>query len=646
VSALDVEDDAESPVLGQQVGELLGLGVGEPFPAEQPIAVHEIVASLATSAPDLVAVEGAGESVTYAELRGWAACVATQLAALGVGRGSNVAVLVPPSAAMVAAVLGVLDVGAAYVPIDDAQPDGRISAILRDAGAVAGVVSGRAADRIRESGLPVVDADDARSDDRRPVAPTPSVADDAAYVLYTSGSTGEPKGVVVEHGQLAASTRSRRLVYPRAHTFLLVSPLAFDSSAAGLWGTLTSGGRLVVASADDVRDPARLVELIERHQVTRLLCVPGLYSVVLDAAERVGSHRLGSLDAVIVAGEPLWDDLIERHFQIHGRHTALVNEYGPTETTVWATYQRFDEPGPVSIGRPIPSATVYVLDDNSQPVPRGTDGELYIGGAGVARGYLGRPEATARAFVDDPFTEVTGARLYRTGDIVRWNDDGTINFVGRRDHQVKIRGHRVEIGAVEAALRRAPGVRDAAVVTDATGTRLAAFVVAVAGTSAEDVRAFTARLLPDAMVPATVRILEELPSTLSGKVDRLHLTNLAGEPQLSRMPTASVDPPTGTLALVAAAWSDVLGRPNVPRDVNFFDLGGHSLAMFELQQALERRTGTRPSVIDLFRHTTVAAQANLITDGRPDDRSADRYAEMRRRRALRARRRRGGETMP
>ncbi|MEU7935783.1 non-ribosomal peptide synthetase [Microbispora bryophytorum] len=605
---------------GDGLDELLSLGLGTPLPEEERPPVHELVARLARTRPDGIAVHSGGEALAYRDLHAWSGRIAARLAAAGVASGDRVAVLAEPSTAMVASVLGVLRAGAAYVPLDLGHPDGRIAEVLRDARVAAAVVTPVTAPRLPGLGVPLVDARDAAGDgagETETGVPAVTVtAGDAAYVIYTSGSTGEPKGVVVEHGQLAASTLARRLVYPGPAAFLLVSPLAFDSSVAGLWGTLTAGGRLVVATADEVRDPERLAGLIEEHRVTRLLCVPSLYRVLLDAAERAGRHVLSSLETVVVAGEALPEELVKRHFRLHHpRPVTLVNEYGPTEATVWASYRRFDGPGPVSIGVPVPGVRLYVLDETLRPVPRGTEGELCIGGAGVSRGYLGRPDQTAAAFVEDPFAGFPGARMYRTGDIVRWNDDGTLDFRGRRDHQVKIRGHRVELGAVEEALRGLPGVRDAAVVPDGAHTRLTGFVVAVPGTLPEPLREQLTRRLPEVMVPARIEMLDALPVTVNGKVDRAALSAAAERSYGGGEPAQAVARGDDLTSRVAAAWAEVLKRRHVPADVNFFDLGGNSLAMFQLQDALERHTGTRPSVVSLFRRTTVAAQAALIRDG-------------------------------
>ena len=639
---------------GAPLDDVLALGRGEPL-GEEPVSVHESVWHLATTAPGLTAVCSGDDWLTYTALTGWAGRIAARLSAESVGLGDRVAVLAEPSTAMVAAVLGVLRAGSAYVPVDLSQPDKRIADVLADAGVSAAVVAGAAGERLASLGLPVLRAEEFRAEGARaevvdgagePLSPLAVTAAGAAYVIYTSGTTGRPKGVLVDHTQLAASTLARRRVYPDAAAFLLMSPLAFDSSVAGLWGTLTAGGRLVVATANEIVDPDRLLDLIEHQAVTRLLCVPSLYGVLLDAARRRDAQSLGSLETVIVAGESLPQALVERHFALLPRSVALVNEYGPSETTVWASYHRFDAPEPVTIGGPVPGARLYVLDEQLRPAPRGVQGELFVGGAGVSRGYLGRPEATAEAFVADPFVRTGGARMYRTGDLARWNARGTLDFLGRSDHQVKIRGQRVELGAVEAALRIAPGVGDAIVVPDTDRTQLIAFVVAT--TSAIDagsLREHVADRLPRVMVPAQIHQLDRLPTLVNGKVDRGHLQQLADEvqpaaPGAVSAPAATPDP----TAKVAAAWAEVLRLRDVPTDANFFDLGGHSLAMFRLQDAVESRTRVRLPMVALFRHTTVSAQAALIRNGgaEVDDTTAPgaRQATVRRAQAIRERRQR------
>ncbi|MYU29250.1 amino acid adenylation domain-containing protein [Streptomyces sp. SID7810] len=611
---------------------------GVSLPEEPFLPAHEAVARLAAGRPAAVAVRCGDLAVTYGELITWSRRLSHRLAAAGVGPGDRVALLAEPSAAMIASVLGVLGAGAAYVPVDLAQPDARLAAILDDARVKAVVATAHAGHRAAGSPVPVVTVPDVPGDepDTAPAdsfAATPGPAD-PAYLIYTSGSTGEPKGVLVEHRNLTASTRARLLVHPGEPVFLLLSPLAFDSSVAGIWGTLQAGGCLVVASAADLRDPAWLVSLSARHRVSRILCVPTLYGLLLDAAERAGTDPLASLREVIVAGEALPQALADRHFAVHSSPVELINEYGPTETTVWATYHRLTGPGPVSIGGPVPGARLYVLDDALRPVPPGAEGELFIGGPGVARGYHGRPAATAAVFLDDPFTDEPGARMYRTGDLVRRNTDDRLDFLGRTDDQVKVRGHRVELGAVEAALRPLPGVQEAAVLPDARGAGLIGFVASREGADPVALRRALAEQLPPAMVPGELRVLPELPRNLNGKLDRPLLRTLAAQPPADRPAPAPAHPADDPLtARVTAAWSEVLGAATVPPDVNFFDLGGNSLAMFQLQDALERHCGLRPSIVSLFQETTVAAQVALLRTSPEQDEDAapSRSAEAARR---------------
>jgi amino acid adenylation domain-containing protein len=648
MTLLPITDVDSRPVDAGGRAELLGLGA--PLLDAPDTPVHFQVATIAARQPRQVAVESAGRTLSYAELDAWADRIAAQLQAAGLGRGARIGILVDPSVAMVAAVLGVLRSGAAYLPLDPSHPDARITDLLTDAGAAAVVSTSEQAIRIVAPAIPVFDAGPADSEpsggDRPQFRPVRVGAEDPAYVIYTSGSTGEPKGVQVLHGQLAASTLARRQVYPGPPTFLLVSPLAFDSSVAGLWNALTTGGRLVVATSVEVRDPDLLLDLIARHQVDRLLCVPSLYAVLLSAVQRRGTDSVRSLDTVIVAGETLPPALVARHIAVRGPASVLVNEYGPTETTVWASYHRVCGPGGsgtgrtrIPIGRPVPGVRLYVLDRHGRPAPLGAEGELVIGGHLVADGYLGRPEATAQVFVGDPFIGTPGARMYRTGDIVRWNETGTLDFVGRRDHQIKIRGHRVELGAIEAALRDVPAVQDAVVTTDPTGTGLVGFVVASADLDAGWVRSRLAERLPPVMLPGRITMVDRFPLTVTGKVDRAALAACVPEPR----PVGFARPAADTAVGVITAWAEVLNLTNVPAGVNFFDLGGNSLTMFQLQDALERHTGSRPSTVALFRHTTVAAQVSLIRDGgsEPDETRAEmRAAAARRASANRARLRR------
>jgi acyl-coenzyme A synthetase/AMP-(fatty) acid ligase/acyl carrier protein len=413
------------------------------------------------------------------------------------------------------------------------------------------------------------------------------------------------------------------------------SPLAFDASTYELWVPLLAGGQVVMAPPGDL-DADALRQLITRHAVTGLWLTSGLFRALAQDAP----DCLTGVREVWTGGDVVPAPAVLRVLAACPALT-VVDGYGPTETTTFATSYPMPDPTSVPetvpIGRPLDNMRVYILNVDLQPVPPGARGELYIAGAGLARGYLGQPGLTAAQFIACPFGPA-GTRMYRTGDLARWTAEGTLDFLGRSDHQVKIRGHRVELGAVEAALRAVPGVRDAVVVPNDAKTQLLGFIVAAPYCVAASVREQLAQRLPAVMVPTRIEVLDSFPVTVNGKVDR---AKLATEPAPAlAVPSEDAD---STVVKVVAAWAEVLKVSDVPTEVNFFDLGGHSLTMFQLQDALESHTGSRPSVVALFRHTTVAAQAALIRDGGagPDEsRSGMRDAAARRAAAVRARRQR------
>jgi amino acid adenylation domain-containing protein len=582
---------------------LLAAGRG-PALREEPRPVHEIVAALAAAEPERPAVTCGRTTLSYGELDSRADAFAAALTATGARPGSAVAILLEPCAEMIVAALAAWRIGACYVPLNLGFPVARLSSIIADVRPAVLVADPGWAQRLPGvTVLPVGDVPHVVPAPPR-VAVDPS---DTAYVIYTSGTSGEPKGVVVPHATLATSTAARHQVYGPHETFLLLSPLSFDSSVAGVWGTLSSGGRLVVARPDDVRDPERTLDLIASEHVTATLAVPSLYAGLLTAAERRGADRLRSVREVVLAGEALPDSVLSRHFAL-GQVAVIANEYGPTEATVWSTYRRFTGPEPIDIGRPIPGASVYLLDRTGRLVPSGAAGELVIGGAGVADGYLNRPEDTAEVFVTDPFTD-SPARMYRSGDRARWVSD-RLEFLGRRDDMVKLRGHRIELGAVEAACRSCAHVSDVAVQLAPEGERLIAFLVVEPGFDEAAARETLRATLPQVMVPAVIQAVAELPRTWHGKVDQraLHAMMTGAVAAVPVAPSGRADLTT----LVREAWCEVLKCDTVPADANFFDVGGHSLLVLALQAAIESRTGTALDVLDLFNATTIEAQAALL----------------------------------
>ncbi|HEV7505645.1 MAG TPA: amino acid adenylation domain-containing protein, partial [Thermoanaerobaculia bacterium] len=571
--------------------------------------IQDLISGRSRRASEDVAVICGEVELTYGELMLRASTLAARLRACGVGAEVRVGVLCEPSPEMIVTILAILEAGGAYVPLDPGYPMERLAFILEDCGASVLVTTERLAGKLPEHRALVVVLDLPAESETGSVAlrKDATSADNAAYVIYTSGSTGRPKGVVVSHRSLVSSTKARSIYYREpVSRFLLASSFAFDSSVAGIFWTLADGGSLLIWSDPSRLELAALIDLLARRQASHLLCLPSLWAEVLRQAER---SRLVSLRAVIVAGESCLPDLVDRHFQVLPQ-TLLFNEYGPTEATVWSSVHLArpeDAAGRVPIGRPIPGIQIHLLDSDLRLVPIGTPGELYIGGAGVARGYLGHLDLTAARFCPDSLSERAGERLYRTGDLARWRPDGTLDFLGRVDHQVKIRGFRIEPGEIEALLVSHPGVHAAVVVAreDAgSEKRLVAYLVPTAGdVGVDECRDLVSSHLPAFMVPAAWVVLPELPLTPNGKVDRKALPPPADAGASVR--SIYVQPRTPIEEILCTLWSEVLGVDQVGVRDDFFALGGHSLIATRVAARLNKVLGVDLPVRTLFRATTV-----------------------------------------
>jgi amino acid adenylation domain-containing protein len=575
------------------------------------VTVAERFERQVAAGPGDTAVVCGGERLTYAALDAAADELARHLASIDVGRGDVVAICVERSAAMIAAVLGVWKAGAAYLPLDPDHPPERLAFVLDDAGVSAVVTTTGTASRVppTEARIVALDALPA-SPAGDPVAPQ---LDDAAYVIYTSGSTGAPKGVVVDHRALAARALAFEEEYGLTSDDVVAqfASLTFDVSVEEIVPTLLVGATLVV------RDAAWTPDDLERAVAGAGVSVLDLPAQYWQELVRVGDERgdlgaFASVRLVIVGGDVVSADAARTWQRLGGGH--LCNSYGPTETAVTATvgHVASDPDDPLSIGRPIANTTTYVLDEHLRPQPVGVPGELFIGGVGVARGYLNRPALTAERFVPDPFAATPGARLYRTGDLARWRADGTLEFLGRRDHQVKIRGFRIECGEVEAALGAHPAVAQALVLAreDRPGDRrLVAYVVpAGADPGAAALRAHLRERLPDYMVPSAFVTLEAFPLTPNGKVDRAALPVPEGRVDLA----TAVAPRTPAEEAVAAIWAEVLGVESVGVEDNFFDLGGHSLLATQVVSRIRAAFEVDLPLRDLFDNPTVAALARIV----------------------------------
>jgi amino acid adenylation domain-containing protein len=580
--------------------------------------VHELFESQTARTPDAVAVLCDGQHLTYAALNCSANRLAHYLRDLGVGPDARVAICLERSLELVVGLLGVLKAGGAYVPLDPTYPHERLRYMLADSGAVALLTqrSVRMTWPLHDMPVLALDADASRWAGQ-PVhdpARLDLTPDNLAYVIYTSGSTGQPKGVMNSHRSvvnlLAWSQELWRL--GEGEAVLQKIPLSFDVSVRELFWPLAFGGRLVLARPDGHKDASYLVETIRREQIAVTHFVPSMLRVFLDQP-KVASCT--SLSRVPTGGESLAPTLIKSFYERLPR-AALYHMYGPTEATVAVTGCHVtgdDVSRARQIGGPKANTRVYVLDDAGEPVPVGVPGELCIGGAQIARGYVGRPAMTAERFTPDPFTAAAGDRLYRTGDLCRWRQDGTIEFLGRDDDQVKVRGFRIELGEIEARLTEHPQVDQAVLVASegAQGdTRLVAYWVGGA-VSVERLRAHLTDLLPEHMVPAAYVRLESLPMLPSGKVDRRALPAVRADAFIER----PFEAPIGeTEAMLAALWSELLRAERVGRQDHFFELGGHSLLATKLIVRINAETGANLSVKDLFDSPVLSSLAARILD--------------------------------
>jgi nonribosomal peptide synthetase DhbF len=560
----------------------------------------------AARTPDRIALTCGGQHRSYRELNDRANQLAHHLITMGAGPEVVVGICLERSLEMIVALLGVLKAGAAYLPIDPEYPDARIQSMVADTKPLCVITS---------QWLAAASEAIATNNSDNPASRL--LPDSAAYVIYTSGSTGNPKGVVVTHQnavRLFAATRDW-FSFDETDVWALFHSFAFDFSVWEIWGPLLHGGRLVIVPKLVSRSPKEFLDLLTAEQVTVLNQTPSaFYQLVQSYA---GNSVNLALRYIVFGGEALEFRRLEDWYRLqNGPGPQLINMYGITETTVHVTFQPLDADrvrngAGSQIGCNIPDLRIYVLDENLEPVPTGVIGEMYVAGAGLARGYLHAPALTAERFVADPHGPA-GTRMYRTGDLARRQPDGNLEYLGRIDQQVKIRGFRIELGEIEAALLAQPEVAQAAVIAkDSThgGKRLIAYVVPAVATWIDDgsLRQAISERLPDYMIPSAILVIPDLPLTVHGKLDRRALP----EPQ-AKAHTARVEPRDSDEEMIARIWSEVLEIPEVGITENFFELGGQSLLATQVISRINDRCGVSFDLRVLFEQPTVQGLATAV----------------------------------
>ncbi len=596
--------------------------------------LHEIFSEQAKRTPEATAVVFEDEQLSFAELDARGTQLAQYLEKLGVGPEVLVAICVERSLEMVVGMLAIIKAGGAYLALDPSYPADRLSFMLKDSGASVVLTQQSLRDRFASQHPSVIclDSDwkDASHQSARNILNAQHIAAavsplNLAYVIYTSGSTGQPKGVMVTHENVVSLFETTKSLFGFDHNdvWTLFHSYAFDFSVWEMWGALLYGGLLVVVPYLISRAPKKFYQLLRAARVTILNQTPSAFRQFVEAASEARTNDSGndsSLRLVIFGGEALDTASVNRWFDDHDdKQPRLVNMYGITETTVHVTHRPLKgaetgSSGRSPIGRPLRDLQVYILDQQQEPLPVGVTGEMYVGGAGLSRGYLNRPDLTAERFLPHPFSERPGERLYRTGDVASFLRSGDIEYLGRRDRQVKIRGFRIELAEIESCLRRHPAVHDCAVMLreDRPGLKnLVAYVVTrLEQTTTNELRSFLTGKLPDYMLPAIFVRLEQLPLTENGKLDRNALpppVDLSAESEI-------VAPRNATEEIIAGTWSEVLGAARVSVQQDFFELGGDSLTATQVISRINLAFQIDLPLGVLFEHRTVAGLASAIEE--------------------------------
>ncbi|HEU5199227.1 MAG TPA: amino acid adenylation domain-containing protein [Ktedonobacterales bacterium] len=615
----------ELPLLSPVEEAMLRYAWNQPqFPSTEQHCLPDLFEAQVAQTPEAIALAFEDQQLTYAELNARANMLAQALQHLGVGPERLVGVCLERSAEMVIALLGILKAGGAYVPLDPAYPAERLAFMAQDARLSVLLTQQSLLDQVPTGNWPTLCLDTEWEQMAQAAPETPAravAASNLAYVLYTSGSTGTPKGVQISHAALLnfLSSMRQRPGLSRQDILLAVTSLSFDIAGLELYLPLLAGACLEVASRQATQDGALLADYLARCGATVLQATPATWRMLL-AADWQPAPQM----RILCGGEALPATLAA---SLQANDAQVWNLYGPTETTIWSSVQRVVEghkaDGPVPLGQPITQTQFYVLDPYGHLAPLGVPGELYIGGIGLARGYLRRPDLTAGRFLPDPFSEVPGARMYRTGDRVRWRAEGTLEYLGRSDFQVKLRGYRIELGEIESVLEQQPGVAQAVVVlrTDiSTDQRLVAYIVPEPDRvppNATELRQGLQAHLPEYMLPAAYVLLEHLPLTPNGKLNRRALPAPEWTAQLE---AGYLAPRTPVEKQLASLWARVLGIEQVGINDNFFALGGHSLLATQLLAHIHNTFQARLPLRALFEAPTIAIFAPLLEQ--PNQRQA------------------------
>lgn len=587
--------------------------------------IHEIIENTAERFSNRVALSCGSTSITYQELLDRSKAIANKIVEKTNGENQIVGLCLDRSVDLVVGLLAILRAGAAYLPIDPEYPEQRIGYMLEDAKVNFVLTESMYEAQFEANTVSCISMTPSSKTDSNAVFPKIG-PDHLAYVIYTSGSSGKPKGVPISHGNIMNSTEGRLDFYPyQPSAFLLLSSIAFDSSKAGLFWTLCSGGNLVISEKRLEQDMHLLAETIRTHEVSHTLMLPTLYDLVLDHTDRA---CLASLNTVIVAGEACPKHMVDKHFKVLP-NAALYNEYGPTEATVWCMAHKVEPKdlyGSIPIGKAVANAQILLLDEALNEVPKGERGELYIGGPGLSKAYINRPKLTKAVFIAHPFEKTGHAKLYRTGDFGRQRKDGSFEFLGRADDQVKIRGHRIELDEIETALHSIDEVQQAVVLVveeesnngDETTTpkvskKLAAFVtVQTAEADIPGISSFLKEKLPNYMLPSSIQIVRNIPLLPNGKVDKNALKTMV--PRSKSQSKAEPDSQSTFESVeqqLVQLWEQVLNVTPIAVDDNFFEIGGDSILSIQLISKA-RKAGIMVTANQLFEHQTIAGLSNFL----------------------------------